>query len=154
MTFDNISIFADLKDIEGKKPSEISYLVRNEYIVLMRAAGFTINAIAERTGVSRVTVMNSIKDYSEEIRRLQLAAWEELMHAHQLTLRQRAENYAKDLNRIDQELEKRDWSKIPTEKLLELKLKLHHAFVDDIIERIARRPGKQNFRLEKIGAEF
>ena len=81
MVFDKISIFADLKDIEGKKPSEISNLKRDEYIVLMRAAGYTIKAIAERTGISRVTTINTLKDYAEEVKRLQLAEFEEVGHA-------------------------------------------------------------------------
>ena len=154
MTFDNISIFADLKDIEGKKPSEISHLKRDEYVVLMRAAGYTIKAIAERTGISRVTTINTLKNYVEEVKRLQLAEFEELIHTHRLTLRQRAENYARDISRIDQELEGRDLANVPTDKLFELKLKLHRAFVDDIIEKIARSPKKQNNRLERLGTEL
>lgn len=154
LIFDNISINADLKEINGKNPNEINYLRRNEYIVLLRASGWTIKAIAERTGVSKVTVINALKDYSEEVKRLQLAEFEELLHAHRLTLRQRAENYARDIIKIDKELETRDLSKVPTDKLIELKLKLHHAFVDDIVEKISCLPRKQNFRLDKLGAEL
>lgn len=154
MIMDVVDIYASLKDIDGKKPSEINSLKRDEYIVLLRAAGETLEAIGNRMGVSKVTVMNTLKNYPEEVRRLQLAEMEELIHLHRLTLRQRAEAYARDISRIDTELEKRDFSKVPTEKLLDLKMKLTHAFVDDIIEKISGMPRKQNFRLEKLGVEL
>ncbi|MDY0297007.1 MAG: helix-turn-helix domain-containing protein [Acidobacteriota bacterium] len=151
---DAIGIFASLKEIEGKPPSEINTQKRDEYIVLLRAQGETLAAIGKRLGVSKVTVINVLKNFPEEVRRLQLAEMEELIHEHRLTLRQRAENYARDISRIDTELAKRDLSKVPTEKLFDLKMKLTHAFVDDIVEKISGLPRKQNFRLEKLGVEI
>jgi len=154
MIMDVVGISGSLKEIEGKGPEQINPQRREEYMVLLRAQGETLAAIGKRLGVSKVTVINTLKNYTEEVRRLQLAEMEELIHEHRLTLRQRAEAYARDISRLDSELEKRDLSKVPTEKLFDLKLKLTHAFVDDIVQKIADLPRKQNSRLEKLGAEL
>lgn len=151
---DVVGICASLDEIKNKEPKEIDPRRRDEYIVLLRAKGETLAAIGKRVGVSKVTVINTLKNYTEEVRRLQLAEMEELIHEHRLTLRQRAEAYAKDLSRLDSELEKRDLSKVKTEKLYDIKMRLTQAFVDDIVEKISAPSRKQNARLEKLGVEL
>lgn len=151
---DVVGISGSLKEIEGKSPDQINPQRREEYMVLLRAQGETLAAIGKRLGVSKVTVINTLKNYTEEVRRLQLAEMEELIHEHRMTLRQRAEAYARDIGRLDSELEKRDLSKIKTEKLFEIRMKLTQAFVDDIVERIGAPSRRQNARLEKFGVEI
>ena len=151
---DVVGICASLDEIKDKGPKEIDPRRRDEYIVLLRAKGETLAAIGKRVGVSKVTVINTLKNYTEEVRRLQLAEMEELIHEHRLTLRQRAEAYARDISRLDSELEKRDLTKVKTEKLFEIKMKITQAFVDDIVERIGAPSRKQNARLEKFGVEI
>ncbi|MGM0806471.1 MAG: hypothetical protein ACQET8_17150 [Bacillota bacterium] len=101
-----------MKDIEMKKQ-----------FVALRAKGFSFSKIAEKLKVSKVTLIDWSKYLEKEILNLKAIEMEELQQMYYVQKQQRIEQYGIQLKQIAKELERRDLSDMPTDKLLELKLK-------------------------------
>jgi transposase len=101
-----------MKDIEMKKQ-----------FVVLRAKGVSFSKIAEKLKVSKVTLIDWSKYLEKEILNLKAIEMEELQQMYYVQKQQRIEQYGIQLKQIAKELERRDLSDMPTDKLLELKLK-------------------------------
>jgi transcriptional regulator with XRE-family HTH domain len=89
----------------------------------LRAQGKSLAAIADMVGVRRQTVANWLKEHEEEVenpRAMELAA---LREACWMTTHARIERLNARLEHISAELDKRDFSDVPTAKLVELEMK-------------------------------
>jgi transcriptional regulator with XRE-family HTH domain len=88
-----------------------------ERFLELRAQGLTLAAIAEKLGVSKTTLVNWQRNFEEEIDNLRALELEAMYDKYHLSTRKRVEFFGNTLSRIQQELETRELSEIPTEKL-------------------------------------
>jgi transcriptional regulator with XRE-family HTH domain len=83
----------------------------------LRAQGLTLAAIAEKLSVSKTTLVNWQRNFEEEIDNLRALELEAMYDKYHLSTRKRVEFFGNTLSRIQCELETRELSEIPTEKL-------------------------------------
>jgi transcriptional regulator with XRE-family HTH domain len=89
----------------------------------LRAQGKSLATIADTVGVRRQTVANWLREHQEEIENLKAMELDALREACWMTTQARIERLSTRLEHITAELEKRDFSDVPTAKLVELELK-------------------------------
>ena len=89
----------------------------------LRAQGKSLAAIADTVGVRRQTVANWLKMHEEEVENLKAIELDALREACWMTTQARIERLSARLEHITAELDKRDFSDVPTAKLVELELK-------------------------------
>lgn len=91
-----------------------------ERFVKLRAEGMSYDRIARKIHVSKQTLIDWSKEYEFLIRNLKAIELEVLQEKYFATKRMRIELFGDRLNVIKNELAKRDFSNISTEKLFEL----------------------------------
>jgi transposase len=91
--------------------------------IQLRAEGRSFNAIAKELQVSKQTAINWSKELEEEIATRRAVELEALYEKHNLTKEGRLQRLGSLLKRLQTEVEKRDLSEVPTEKLIALLLK-------------------------------
>ncbi|MGA9078878.1 MAG: hypothetical protein WB581_01385 [Halobacteriota archaeon] len=89
----------------------------------LRAQGKSLATIADTVGVRRQTVANWLNEHAEEVQNLKAMELDALREACWMTMQARIERLSARLETITAELDKRDFSDLSTEKLLELELK-------------------------------
>jgi len=89
----------------------------------LRAQGKSLITIANTVGVRRQTVANWLGKHAEEVENLKAIELDALREACWMTTQARVERLSVRLEHITAELEKRDFSDVPTAKLVELELK-------------------------------
>ena len=89
----------------------------------MRAEGKSLATIADKVGVRRQTVANWLNEHHEEVENLKAMELDALREACWMTTQARIKRLSARLEKITAELEKRDFSDLSTEKLLELERK-------------------------------
>ena len=85
--------------------------------VELRGQGLPLKRIADEIGVSKTTLVNWEQDFKEQIDNLRAMELEALYDKYFLSVRKKVEFFGDVLSRIQGELETRDLSTIPTEKL-------------------------------------
>ena len=103
-------------------------------IVELRAAGKSIAKIAETVGVAKQTVVDVCKDMQEEVAALHAIQLEALYEEQKIGSEERIRNLSNVLAKIKDELENRNLTEVPTEKLVELYLKTTSTLEGSIIE--------------------
>jgi len=88
-----------------------------ERFIELRGQGLPLAKIAAEINVSKTTLINWERDFREEIDNLQAVELEAMYDKYYLSVRKKVEFFGDVLNRIQGELETRDLSTIPTEKL-------------------------------------
>lgn len=88
-----------------------------ERFIELRGQGLPLARIAVEINVSKPTLINWEHDFKEEIDNLQAVELEAMYDKYYLSVRKKVEFFGDVLNRIQGELETRDLSTIPTEKL-------------------------------------
>jgi transcriptional regulator with XRE-family HTH domain len=83
----------------------------------LRAQGLPLAKIAAEIKVSKTTLINWDRDFKEEIDNLRAVELEAMYDKYDLSTRKKVEFFGDVLSRIQRELETRDLSSIPTEKL-------------------------------------
>ena len=83
----------------------------------LRGQGLPLKRIADEIGVSKTTLVNWEQDLKEQIDNLRAMELEALYDKYYLSTRKKVEFFGDVLSRIQGELETRDLSTIPTEKL-------------------------------------
>jgi transposase len=89
----------------------------------LRAKGVSFSKIAKRLEVSKTTLIEWGKEFESEIINLKAMELEELQEMFYVQKQKRIELFGSQLSLILKELEKRDFTSIPTDKLIELKMK-------------------------------
>jgi transcriptional regulator with XRE-family HTH domain len=95
-----------MKDIETK-----------ERFIELRGKGLPLAKIAAEINVSKTTLISWERDFREEIDNLRALELEATYDKYYLSVRKKVEFFGDVLSRIQGELETRDLSTIPTEKL-------------------------------------
>lgn len=92
--------------------------------VLLRSQGLSFNRIAEQLKVSKPTLIQWSRLYQFEIQNLRALETEALAEQCFATQRERWEQIARDLGRVEAELATRDFKDVPTARLLTLAARL------------------------------
>ena len=109
--------------------------IEKERIILqLRAEGKSYATIAKETGVGKQTALDVCKKYRERVATLAALELDELYTQQRITSRDRIEALASLSRRVRNEIERRNLSTIPTEKLIELYLKQEAVLKEEMIE--------------------
>ncbi len=100
----------------------------------LRAEGRPLAAIADTVGVRRQTVANWLKDHEEEVENLKAIEIDALRETCWMTTQARIERLSTRLEQMTAELKKRDFSDVPTAKLVELELKTRAELAKEFAE--------------------
>lgn len=96
-------------------------------ILLARAQGESLRAIARANGVATQTALEVCKEHKPLLQKLQAAYFEELYSSIGLVWAERLRRKAELLRRVDDELAQRDLADVPTDKLAAMQLKLEES---------------------------
>ena len=88
----------------------------------LRAKGYSYDSIAKQTGLAKQTLIDWSRELEAEISNLMAQELEALYEQYFLLKEARIKRYGTILNKITQELEERDFSKVNTGRLLEIYL--------------------------------
>jgi len=109
----------------------------------LRAQGRSLATIADTVGVRRQTVANWLNEHAEEVENLKAMELDALREACWMTTQARIERLSARLEHITAELDKRDFSDVPTAKLVELELKTRAELAREFSEPARAKRGKE-----------
>ena len=107
--------------------------LKHDFIEL-RAKGYSYRKIAKRLEVSIATLSNWRQELEGEIATLKAEELDALYERYYMTRQQKITQLGRQLKAIQQELRSRDYSDIPTEKLLDMELKVYEALEAEKVE--------------------
>jgi len=107
--------------------------LKSQFIDL-RAKGYSYQKIARRLKVSKSTLANWSTELEGEIASLRAMELEALYERYFLTKESRIKLLGEQLKAIQTEIKSRSLKDIPTEKLLDLQLKLYQALQEEYVE--------------------
>jgi len=107
-----------------------------ERFIELRAKGWSFDKIAKELGKAKQTLINWSKELEDEITNLKALELEALYEKHYLLKENRIETFGAMLTKIKKEVESRDLSDVPTDKLLDLFLKYNNQIREEIVEPI------------------
>ena len=105
-----------------------------ERFIELRAKGYSYNKISELTGLAKQTLVDWNADLEERISNLKAIELEALYEQYQLLKEDKIRNFGAILSKITEELNARDFTKVPTGRLLELYLLYHEKASSEIVE--------------------
>lgn len=103
-------------------------------LIEMRAKGYSYDKIAKELGKAKQTVIDWAKELDEEISNLKAMELEALYENYSLLKESRLKNLGNLFNKVRNEIEERDLSDVPTDKLLALYIKLNETVRSEIVE--------------------
>ncbi|MGZ4901413.1 MAG: helix-turn-helix domain-containing protein [Halobacteriota archaeon] len=104
----------------------------------LRAQGKSYHAIAKEVGVRRQTVADWLSEHAEEVANYKSMELDALREACRMTKHARIESLRARYEQITAELDKRDFSDVPTAKLIELEIKTRTELADELGDRPVR----------------
>ena len=107
-----------------------------ERFIELRAKGWSFERIAKKIGKAKQTLIDWSKELQDEIANRKALELEALYESYSLMRESRLQSYGAMLTKIKEEVERRDLSDVPTDKLLELLLKYNSQVKEEIVEPI------------------
>lgn len=107
-----------------------------ERFIELRAKGWSFDKIAKETGKAKQTLIDWSKELQDEIANRKALELEALYESYYLMRENRLQTFGVMLTKIKEEVERRDLSDVPTDKLLELLLKYNSQVKEEIVEPI------------------
>lgn len=107
-------------------------LKTKEDFIEMRAQGYSLDKIAKKLGKSKNTLIVWSKELQGEIANCKAIELEALCEKYYLHTEGRLQIFGDLLTKIKEELKRRDFLDIPTDKLLELFLKYNNQVKDEL----------------------
>jgi transcriptional regulator with XRE-family HTH domain len=123
-----------------------------ERFIELRAKGWSFDKIAKEIGKAKQTLIDWSKDLQEEIANRKALELESLYEIYYLHKQSRIQSLGAIFTKIKKEVEARDISDIPTDKLLDLYLKYNSQIKEEIIEPIYK--SSQELREERQDREL
>lgn len=107
-----------------------------QQFIELRAKGYSFSRIADELGISKPTLISwsQEEDTNKDIHNLQTLYMDELQEKYAMTKRNRIAVFGEVLNRAKDELSNRDLSTLPTDKLINLVIKLSDTLKQDEAE--------------------
>ncbi|MCB9026112.1 MAG: hypothetical protein H6625_07340 [Bdellovibrionaceae bacterium] len=93
---------------------------KKEQFVVLRAEGFSFDKIAAQLKVSKPTLIEWSRQLARDIRNLKATKVDALREQFLVTKEEKLKRLRSTLAKINDEIDKRDFSDVPTVKLLEL----------------------------------
>jgi hypothetical protein len=109
-------------------------LETKERFIELRAKSWSFDKIATELGKAKQTLIDWSKELQDEIANRKALELEVLYESYYLLKENRLQTFGAMLSKIKKEVESRDFSDVPTEKLLELLLKYNSLVKEEIIE--------------------
>jgi transcriptional regulator len=106
---------------------------KNKFIEL-RAQGWSFDKIAKELGKAKQTLIDWSKDLQSEIANRKALELEALYEKYYLLKEAKIKKYGTILSKITNELETRDYSNVPTGRLLELYLLYFERLTQEVVE--------------------
>lgn len=103
-------------------------------IIELRARGKSYSTIASELKIGKQTALDVCKKYKEQIATLQALELEQLYEEQRITSQERITAIASLMQRVREEIDRRDLTQVPTEKLIDLYLKQVSTLKEEIIE--------------------
>ncbi len=103
-------------------------------IIELRARGKSYSTIASELKIGKQTALDVCKKYKEQIATLQAWELEQLYEEQRITSQERITAIASLMHRVREEIDRRDLTQVPTEKLIDLYLKQASTLKEEIIE--------------------
>jgi len=100
----------------------------------LRAKGLSFDKIAKELKKSKQALIDWSREFKEEIANLKALELEALQEEHYLSIKARLQSQAVIYNKLRKEAESRDFSEVPTDKLLDLLFKHEKRLHEDHIE--------------------
>ena len=113
-------------------------------IIELRARGKSYSTIASELKIGKQTALDVCKKYKEQIATLQALELEQLYEEQRITSHERITAIASLMQRVREEIDRRDLTQVPTEKLIDLYLKQSSALREEIIEPNFQSTEEQN----------
>jgi len=107
-----------------------------ERFIELRAKGWSFDRIAKELGKAKQTLIDWSKELQDEIANLKALELEALYEKYYLLKETRLQSFGEMLTKIKTEVERRDLSDVPTDKLLELLLKYNSQVKEEIVEPV------------------
>ena len=107
-----------------------------ERFIELRAKGYSFDRIAKELGKAKQTLIDWSKELQDEIANLKALELEALYESYYLLKENRLQTFGAMLTKIKEEIERRDLSDVPTDKLLDLLLKYNSQVKEEIVEPI------------------
>lgn len=107
-----------------------------ERFIELRAKAWSFDKIAKETGKAKQTLIDWSKELQDEIANRKALELEALYESYYLMRENRLQTFGAMLTKIKEEVERRDLSDVPTDKLLELLLKYNSQVKEEIVEPI------------------
>ena len=115
----------------------MSYNIQDkERFIELRAKGWSFDKIAKETGKAKQTLIDWSKELQDEIANRKALELEALYESYYLLKENRLQTFGAMLTKIKEEVERRDLSDVPTDKLLDLLLKYNSQVKEEIVEPI------------------
>ena len=112
-------------------------LETKERFIELRAKGYSFDKIAKELGKAKQTLIDWSKDLQDEIANRKALELEALYEKYYLLKESRLETFGGMLTKIKDEVERRDLSDVPTDKLLDLFLKYNSQVKEEVVEHKA-----------------
>jgi len=112
-------------------------------IVELRARDYSIKRIADELGIAKQTVVDALQDMKEQVATLRAINLDELYESQAITAEARIRNLSSLTQRIKEELDGRDLTDVPTDKLIDLYIKTASALEERIIEPVFQSSQEQ-----------
>ena len=111
-------------------------LQTKERFIELRAKGWSFDKIAKEIGKAKQTLIDWSKELQDEIANSKAIELEARYESNYLMRESRLQTFGAMLTKIKEEVERRDLSDVPTDKLLELLLKYNSQVKEEIVEPI------------------
>lgn len=112
-------------------------------VIELRAEGLSYAKIAKEANIAKQTAVDIIRDNIDEVETLQAVEMDALIDAERVNLRGRIEQLSALHNRLRQEIEQRDLSDVPTEKLISLFIKTSETLKGEVTPPVVRSTEEQ-----------
>ena len=113
-----------------------------EIFIELRAKGWSFDKIAKKIGKAKQTLIDWSKELQDEIANRKALELEALYEQYYLLKETRLQTFGAMLTKIKEEVERRDLSDVPTDKLLELLLKYNSQVKEEIVEPVFKSSGE------------
>ena len=121
----------------------MSYNIQDkERFIELRAKGWSYDKIGKELGKAKQTLIDWSKELQDEIANLKALELEALYEKYYLLKETRLQTFGEMLTKIKTEVESRDLSDVPTDKLLELLLKYNSQVKEEIVEPTFKSSGE------------
>lgn len=129
----------------------MSKIKQSEKFIELRAEGLSYSDIAKNLGVSKQTICAWSKKFRLEVENAKTINFDVLYRKYAIAKEKRIEAFGERLEKVLAELDKRDLSKVPTEKLFKIAFDLSDRLKAEAEPlRIGERVEGLNFDIENV----